>query len=101
MAHKMKAAPAETLAGNRTLTIAEVRKYAFWRFDPGGAGRNLVLPNAADAPGEMLWVKNTADAAEVITIQADSATVSTPTQNESAVLWCDGTSWASIAGANS
>lgn len=101
MASKKKAATAETLAGNRTLTTAEVKKYSFWAFDPGGAGRNLVLPNAADAPGEMLWVANTADAAEVITIQADSATVCTPTQAESAVLWCDGTKWRGIAGANS
>lgn len=101
MAHVMKAATAETLAGNRTLTLTEVEQYAFWAFDPGGAGRNLVLPNAATATGHMLWVANTADAAEVITIQADSATVCTPTQNESAVLWCDGTKWRGIAGANS
>jgi hypothetical protein len=100
MASKKKAATAETLAGNRTLTLAEVQKYAFWAFDPGGAGRNLVLPNASTAPGEMLWVANTADAAEVITIQADSATVCTPTQAESAVLWCDGTKWRGIAGSN-
>ena len=101
MAHVMKAATAETLTGNRTLTLAEVEQFAFWRLDPGGAGRNLVLPAAATAAGHMLWVKNTADAAEVITVQADSATVCTPTQNESAVLWCDGVSWCGIAGANS
>lgn len=101
MAHKMRGATAETLAGNRTLSLAEVQKYAFWAFDPGGSGRDLTLPAAADAPGEILFIKNTADAAEVITVKADSATVCTPTQAESAIVWSNGTVWAGIAGANS
>lgn len=101
MAHKMTAATAETLAGTRTFTAAEVRKYAFWALDPGGAGRSVVLPAAATVPGEMLWIANTADAAEVLTISADSATVVTPTQAESAILFCDGVKWYGIAGANS
>lgn len=101
MAHRMNAATAETLTGTRTFTAAEVRNYAFWALDPGGAGRSVVLPNAADVPGEMLWIANTADAAEILTISADSATVVTPTQGETAVLFCTGVKWYGIAGANS
>lgn len=101
MAHKLRAATAETLTGNRTLTVTEVKNYGIWAIDPGGAARDLTLPNAADAPGEILFIKNTADAAEVITIKADSATVCTPTQNESAILFSTGVTWAGIAGANS
>ena len=101
MAHPMTAATAETLTGTRTFTAAETKQYAFWALDPGGAGRSLVLPNAADAPGQMLFIANTADAAEVITISADSATVVTPTQGETAIVWSTGTKWYGIAGANS
>lgn len=101
MAHKMRAATAETLTGNRTLSAAEVKTYAIWVIDPGGGARDLTLPNAADCPGEILFLKNSADAAEVITVKADSATVCTPTQNESAILWSSGVVWAGIAGANS
>lgn len=101
MAHKLRAATAETLTGNRTLTATEVKNYGIWVIDPGGAARDLTLPNAADCPGEILFIKNSADAAEVITIKADSATVCTPTQSESAILFSSGVTWAGIAGANS
>lgn len=100
MAHKMNVATAETLTGGRTLTAAEVRKYAVWTFDPGGAGRTVTLPAAASNAGQMLWIANTADAAEVLTIADDTGTVCTPTQAESAVLWCDGVRWRGIAGSN-
>lgn len=101
MAHKMRAATAETLTGTRTITATELKTYAFWALDPGGSARTVTLPNAADAPGEMFFLKNTADAAEVITISADSATVCTPTQAESAICWSTGVVWCGIAGANS
>lgn len=101
MAHPMAAATAETLTGTRTMTVAELKQYATWVFDPGGAGRTVALPTAASMGAGMWFIKNSADAAEVLTFTGDSATVITPTQNESAVLWCDGTTWAGIAGANS
>ena len=83
------------------MTAAEVQKNAYWALDPGGAGRSVVLPAAATVPGELLFVSNTADAAEVLTISADSATVVTPTQGETAMLFCTGVKWFGIAGANS
>jgi hypothetical protein len=65
--------------------------------DPGGSARNLTLPAEADADGMMFIVVNTADAAEVISVLDDAAATLTPditfTQNEIALLFCDGTSW--------
>lgn len=64
--------------------------------DPGGAGREVNLP-ASPQKGDFFIVINTADAAEVITIE-DSASVAlvpplTPTQNETAVVFYTGTAW--------
>jgi hypothetical protein len=101
MPHGRKALTAETLTGTRTVTAAELRDYSYFVFDPGGAGRTVALPTAASTGACEIFIKNTADAAEVLTVTADSATVVTPTQGESAILWCDGTTWAGIAGANS
>lgn len=103
MAHPMSVATAETLTGTRTLTLAEVQQYAFWSFDPGGAGRNLVMPSEVAAARQIVFVHNSADAAEVITVKASdgTTTICTPTQAETAVLWCDGTTWVGLVGANS
>lgn len=92
----------ETLSGNRTLTLKEVRTYNAFSFDPGGAGRNLVLPAEAYCAGVFLFIANTADNPEVLTIQNDAAgTVCTPAQAETAIVWCDGTNWYGNVGANS
>lgn len=93
---------AETLAGNRTLTIDEVNTYQALAFDPGGAGRNLVLPAEEACAGVILFISNTADAAEILTVQNDAAaTVVTPTQGEACVVWCDGVRWYGLVGAQS
>jgi hypothetical protein len=89
----MSAAPAETLTGDRTLTAAQLRSYAFWSFDPAGANRALTLPTAASAPGQMVWVTNLTDAAETLTVTADSATVAVVLEGVSAALWSDGVTW--------
>lgn len=93
----------ETLTGTRTITAAEVLASSIFTMDPGGAGRSVVLPNAATAgmAGQIVCIANAADAAEVLTISADSATVVTPTQAETAILFCTGVKWYGIAGANS
>ncbi len=102
MGHPFAVTVVETLAANRTLTQAEVDESNMFSFDPGGSARNLVLPAEATSAGIVLFINNTADAAEVITIQDDTpATVCTPTQNESAIVWCDGVSWFGLAGAAS
>lgn len=92
----------ETLAANRTITAAELLANTVFTFDPGGSGRNVVLPNASSSyKGQMVFIANAADAAEVLTIQADSATVCTPTQNETALVVCTGVKWYGLVGANS
>jgi hypothetical protein len=89
----------ETLTGNLTLTKDSP---TLQMLDPGGAGRNVTLPAEADSDGLVFIISNEADAAEVLTVKDDGATtIITPTQNEAAILWCDGTSWAGLVGATS
>jgi len=88
----------ETLTGNKTLTAADARIQVL---DPGGAGRTITLPAEAQAAGLDFIIHNSADAAEVLTIKDDGGgTVCTPAQNETAYVFCDGTSWRGIVGAN-
>jgi hypothetical protein len=92
--HALAADSAETLAGHKTFTQAEVDANQIFTFDCGGSARNLVLPAEANNAGRVLFISNSSDAAEVLTIQDDTpATVCTPTQNEDAIVWCDGTNW--------
>lgn len=87
----------ETLSANKTLTSADA---AIQVLDPGGSGRDLTLPNVALMAGRAFLVVNTADAAEVITIKnAGGTTICTPTQNESAIVVSNGTTWFGIVGA--
>jgi hypothetical protein len=87
----------ETLAANKTLTCDDPY---YQVLDPGGAGRNVVLPKEAASKGLRFLIRNAADDAEVLTIQASDAstTVCTPTQNETALVACDGTTWRGIVG---
>lgn len=103
MPHPFSAGAAITASGNITLTAAQVAEQTIWIIDPGGSGRTILLPPEADCKGLMLVVKNSADAAEVLTIKddADAVTIVTPTQNETAILFCNGVTWMGIAGANS
>ena len=98
----------ETLSGTATLTAGSA---SVQRLDPGGAGRNVDLPDLGDYGQGKVVIVNTADAAEVITIRDaanSNATVGTPTQAESAVcVWAtDGTIggngyWQCVVGAAS
>lgn len=65
------------------------------RIDPGGAGRAIDLPAVAEAGGLELWITNTADAAEDLTVRLDGggATIVTISQNEVGYIWCDGATW--------
>ena len=90
-----------TLTGSVTLTISSLEGNLLL-FDPGGSGRNIDLPPEADSTGLMLMIANTADAAESLVIREDSGstTIVTISQNESGIVWCDGTSWKGLVGAN-
>lgn len=97
--NRFSARPAETLAGARVLTFDEVERFQAFAFDPGGAGRNVDLPAEEACAGAYLYISNTADAAEVLTIRNDGgSTVVTPTQNECAFVWCDGVRWYGMVG---
>lgn len=96
---RSKAPVVEVLAADRILTLADPEIISF---DPAGA-RNIDLPPVAASAGRRFYISNEADAAEVMTIRlaGAGATVVTPTQNEAAILWCDGTSWRGLVGATS
>ena len=84
----------ETLAAAKVLAATDAKIQIL---DPGGAARNVDLPDLSDTGGhgEFLIV-NSADAAEVITVRDaanSNATVGTPTQNESCRAVWTGTSW--------
>jgi hypothetical protein len=92
-------ANSEALAATKTLVCDD----AFYQvLDPGGAGRDVVLPKEAASKGLSFHIRNSADAAEVLTIKASdgSTTVCTPTQNEAAAVSCDGTTWRGVVGAS-
>lgn len=94
--------PLETLSGNRTITVDEIDQYQGFAFDPGGSGRTITLPPEAASKGAFITISNEASGAEVLTVEDDgSNTIVTPTQNEAAILWCDGTSWYGLVGASS
>ena len=66
--------------------------------DCGGSGRTLKLPPEATAKGMTLNILNGSDAAEDITLNADSGNLSigsaiTVSQNEMAYCVCDGVEW--------
>ena len=99
MGHPYGVAVLETLGADRVLTQAEVDNANVFTFDPAAA-RNLDLPAEADCAGVALFIANAANAAEIITIRDDGGgTICTPTEAESAYVWCDGVSWRGLVGA--
>ncbi len=81
----------QTLTGATTLALPLAPIYSL---DPGGAGRNLTMPDEASSKGVITTIINTADAAETITVKSSAAaTVGVIDQNEGAVAVCDGVRW--------
>lgn len=84
----------ETLSGDKTLLATDEQRQVL---DPGGAARNVDLP--ADQEGLEYVIVNTADAAETITVRdADTNTVVSIAQNESARVMNTGNGYVTIAG---
>ena len=79
-----------TLSGATSVsTLIPAQVYAL---DPGGAHRNVTLPEAQD--GLYFRFVNKADAAEnLVILDADTNTVATIGQNEAADVYCTGTTW--------
>lgn len=86
-----------TLAGTKTLLLDDAIVQVF---DPGGANRDVNLPLAARSKGRMYIIHNSADNPEILSIKDGVTTICTPTQNETAWVFCDGTTWRGIVGAN-
>ena len=84
-----------TLAGNLVLTTDHPM---IVKLDPGGAGRDVTLEAEAGAAGRFRMIVNSADNPEVLTVKNDAAVeISTPAQNQAALVYCDGTAWTEIA----
>lgn len=95
---QLTAVNAETLAGNKTLVVTDAPIQVL---DPGGAGRDVTFPTEAQSKGLIFIVHNSADAAEVLTCKTSAGVAFvTPTQAESALCYCDGTTWRGIVGDN-
>jgi len=64
--------------------------------DPGGAGRDILLP--PEAPGLFFFIMNWADAAETLTVKDDSdtTTIGAVAQGKMGIFVCDGTNWAGV-----
>ena len=90
------AAYAATLAGDLAVTVSHPM---ILKLNPGGATRAVTLEAEGVCPGRMRWILNSAPGAgEDLTIKNDAAaTIATINQNESAVVYCDGTAWSLIA----
>ncbi len=89
---------AQTLSGHLVLTAGDD---AYQAIDPAGT-RNVTLPDLGSSGRGMVVIDNTADASEVITIKDganSSATIGTPTQNESAVCHFSEGTWVCVVGA--
>jgi hypothetical protein len=86
-----------TLAGNLTLVVTDP---TLQFVDPGGANRTITLPAEEDSEGLVFIIANRADAAnEIITVANDAAgAICTPNTDESAIVFCDGTTWAGLVG---
>lgn len=68
--------------------------------DAGGASMTLTLPTVAAAANRILFLFNTADGIETITVKDSTGvtTVATLAQNKATVLYCNGTTWHAIVG---
>lgn len=83
-----------TLTGNVTLDASSSNIQVL---DPGGAARVVTLPAEDESNGLMFWFFNAADAAELVTIKEDGATTVVALRGgESALVACNGTTWAKV-----
>lgn len=78
-------------AGNTTLAVTA---NPFQDIDPNGAGRDVTLPLASAWRNRVIVIKNTADAAETITVKdASAATLNTLAQNTTGMYISTGVTW--------
>lgn len=78
----------QTLTGAVTLSN---KSSQLLKLDPGGAHRDVTLPDYED--GLVFYIANAADAAENLVVKDAGGTVATLNQNEAAWFWSDGADW--------
>lgn len=68
--------------------------------DPGGGDTDVLLPPEAVSDGLVFIFHNNAGAVESLIIKddGDSATIATVADTESAICFCDGTTWFGMVG---
>ena len=89
------AAYSATLSGDLTLTA---KHPAILKLDPAASSRDVTLEAEAECPGRVRWVINAADTDQDVVLKNDGGVaIVTIDQNESAVVYCDGTAWTLIA----
>lgn len=102
MAHVFGVDPSSprTMAGTVVVSEAEVLESTVFTMDPGGSARIITLPDPtlASMAGQFVLIRNSADAAEVITVNDSVGLVGTPTQNESILCFCDGVRFRGMVG---
>ena len=86
-----------TLAGEGTIAATDPETHFI---DPGGAGRDVLLPAEASSIGLRFFIFNTADAAEALTIKEDSdtTTIIVLDQDQHGIVVCNGTAWLGFIG---
>lgn len=89
----------EAMSAHKILTADDVRLQIL---DPNdAAGRSVTLPAEAVSSGLDFLIHNAADGDETLTIKDDGgSTVCLVAQNETGYLYCDGTTWRGMVGAN-
>lgn len=81
----------ETLSGAKALDETSARRQ---KLDPGGANRDVNLPDETDNEGLEFEIVNAADGAEDLVVKDDGGTtIATLNQDEKALFVCDGTNW--------
>ena len=89
----------QTASDTITLTAGDDMIQAI---DPGGSGRDVVLPDLGSTGQGKVVIDNTADDTEVLTIKDaanSNAEVGSPTQNESATCVFSEGAWVCVVGA--
>lgn len=96
---------AETLAGNRTITLAELEQWQALIFDPGTTARDVTLPPAAACLGVKVFIGNKGTTTGTLVVKDSGgtavATVGSVAANDVSGAWflCDGTAWYGALGA--
>ena len=81
------------LGGNLTLTV---RHPLIVSLDAGAGNRDVTLEAEAICPGRVRFVINHGAANDIVVRNDAAAIVQTVSQNQGALVYCDGTAWTTL-----